>query len=70
MGPSSGTLDLTIIYLSFCYSPYTGQCLQIGSALYIWFYVVLYPICTTNCVDGNNNKTMSYTQYDAEVQHF
>jgi hypothetical protein len=29
----------------------------------IWY------ICTTNCVDRNNNKTLSYTQYDAEV-HF
>jgi hypothetical protein len=39
MGPSSGTLDLTIAYFSFCYSPYTGQCLHIGSALYS-FYVM------------------------------
>jgi hypothetical protein len=32
----------------------------------------MWYICTTNCVDGNNNKTLSYTQYDAEVlgQHF
>jgi hypothetical protein len=27
-------------------------------------------ICATNCVDGNCNKTLSYTQYDSEVQHF
>jgi hypothetical protein len=26
-------------------------------------------ICSTNCVEGNCNKTLSYTQYDAEVQH-
>jgi hypothetical protein len=26
--------------------------------------------CTTNYVDGNSNKTLSYTQYDAEVQYF
>jgi hypothetical protein len=24
-------------------------------------------ICATNCVDGNHNKALSYTQYDAEV---
>jgi hypothetical protein len=38
MGPSSGTLGLTITYLFFCYSPYTDQCLHIGSALYIQQY--------------------------------
>jgi hypothetical protein len=27
-------------------------------------------ICATNCADGNCNKALSYTQYDAEVQHF
>jgi hypothetical protein len=27
-------------------------------------------ICTTNCADGNDNKTLSYTQCGAEVQHF
>jgi hypothetical protein len=27
-------------------------------------------ICATNCVEGNSNKALSYTQYDAEVQHF
>jgi hypothetical protein len=27
-------------------------------------------IRTTNCVEGNNNKILPYTQYDAEVQHF
>jgi hypothetical protein len=37
MGPSSGTLGLTITYFFSCYSPYTGQCLHIGSALYVWF---------------------------------
>jgi hypothetical protein len=27
-------------------------------------------ICATNCVDGNRNKAMSYTQDDAEAQHY
>jgi hypothetical protein len=40
MWPSSGTLDLTITHFISCYSPYTGQCLHIGSALYVWFYVM------------------------------
>jgi hypothetical protein len=30
---------------------------------YVWC------ICTTNCIDGNNNKPLSYTQYEAEVQY-
>jgi hypothetical protein len=30
---------------------------------HVWY------ICATNCVDGNWNKALSYTQYDAEVQH-
>jgi hypothetical protein len=39
MWPSSGTLGLTITYFFSRYSPYTGQCSDIGSALYVWFYV-------------------------------
>jgi hypothetical protein len=27
-------------------------------------------ICATNRVDGNCNKALTYTQYEAEVQHF
>jgi hypothetical protein len=27
-------------------------------------------ICATNCVDGNCNKTLSHTQYEAKVQQF
>jgi hypothetical protein len=42
MWPSSGTLGLTITYFFSCYSPYTGQCLPIGSALYVLFYVMPY----------------------------
>jgi hypothetical protein len=38
MWPSSGTLGLTITCFFSCYSPYTGQCLHIGSALCVWFY--------------------------------
>jgi hypothetical protein len=41
MWPSSGILGLTITYFFSCYSPYTGQCIHIGSALYIWAYVML-----------------------------
>jgi hypothetical protein len=37
MGPSSGILGLTITYFIFCYSPYTGQCLHIGSAVYSFY---------------------------------
>jgi hypothetical protein len=37
MWPSSGTLGLTITYFFPRYSPYTGQCLHTGSALYVWF---------------------------------
>jgi hypothetical protein len=40
MGASSRTLGHTITYFSSRYSPYTGQCLHIGIALYVWFYVV------------------------------
>jgi hypothetical protein len=36
MGSSSGTLELTITHFSFCYPPYTSQCLHIGNALYVW----------------------------------
>jgi hypothetical protein len=42
MWPSSGTLGLTITYFISCYSSYTGQCLHIGSALYVLFYVMPY----------------------------
>jgi hypothetical protein len=31
---------------------------------------VLWYICTMNFVDGNDNKTLSYIQYGAEVQYF
>jgi hypothetical protein len=34
MWPSSCKFDLSITYFFFCYSPHTGQCLHIGSALY------------------------------------
>jgi hypothetical protein len=44
MWPSSGTLGLTITYCFSRYSPYTGQCLYIGSALYVWFYVIPYVV--------------------------
>jgi hypothetical protein len=40
MGPSSGTLGLTITYFFSCYSPYTGHCLHILSELYVWVYVM------------------------------
>jgi hypothetical protein len=47
MWPSSGTWGLTITYFFPCYSPYTGQCLHIGSALYVWVYVMpCVPKCT------------------------
>jgi hypothetical protein len=42
MWPSSGTLGLTITYFFSRYSPYTGQCLHIGSALDVRFYVMPY----------------------------
>jgi hypothetical protein len=48
MGPSSGTLGLTITYFLFRYSPCTGQCLYIGSALYVWFHVML---CVAKCTE-------------------
>jgi hypothetical protein len=47
MWPSSGTLGLTITYFFSCYSPYTNQCLHIGSALYVWFYVMPYVLKRT-----------------------
>jgi hypothetical protein len=31
--------------------------------------VKMFGVCTTNSVHRNINKTLSYTQYDAEVQH-
>jgi hypothetical protein len=37
MWPSSGTLGITTTYFFSCCSPHTGQCLHIGSALYVWF---------------------------------
>jgi hypothetical protein len=44
MGPSSGTLDLTSTYFFFCYSPRTGHCLHIGSALYVWSFYALFVV--------------------------
>jgi hypothetical protein len=42
MGPSSGTLGFYNRLFSFCCSPHTGQCLHIGSSLYVWsFYDAL-----------------------------
>jgi hypothetical protein len=32
--------------------------------------VSLSATCATNCTDGNHNTALSFTQYDAEVQHF
>jgi hypothetical protein len=40
MWSSSGTSGLTVTYLFSCCSPYTGQCLRIGSALYVGIYVM------------------------------
>jgi hypothetical protein len=40
MWPSSGTFRFTITYFFYCYSPYSLQCLQIGSELYVSFYVM------------------------------
>jgi hypothetical protein len=42
MWPSSDTLGLTITYFCPCYSPYTGQCLHIGSALYVCPFYALF----------------------------
>jgi hypothetical protein len=77
MGPSSGTLGLTITYFFFCYTPCTGQCLHVGSVLYVWLIPkyaklenVWYTICTTNCVDRTiikhcliHNMTPKYNIY-------
>jgi hypothetical protein len=48
MGPSSGTLGFTIACFSCRYSPHTGQCLHIGSALYVWSLYVL--CCEIYCL--------------------
>jgi hypothetical protein len=37
-------IALTITLLSICYTPCTGQCLYIGSALYMYVVYVM-PLC-------------------------
>jgi hypothetical protein len=42
MGPSSGTLGFYNRLFPFRNSPHTGQCLHIGSALYVWSFYALF----------------------------
>jgi hypothetical protein len=59
MGPSSGTLGLTITYLFSCYSPYIGQCLHIGSALYVEHHIKAIHTTHSQCVNTGQCRESS-----------
>jgi hypothetical protein len=66
MGPSSGTLGFYIrLFLFLLLSPHWPVLTHWDCVVCMGF---LCPFCCV--VDGNCNKALSYTQYDAEVQHF